>query len=44
MGSRQSLSTIQRVERGEAVSKENLDKIACALGHPPSAFTEPRAH
>lgn len=38
-----SLSTIQRVERGEAVSKEKLDKIACALGHPSGTFTEPRA-
>jgi transcriptional regulator with XRE-family HTH domain len=38
-----SLSTVQRVERGESVSKEKLDKIGCALGHPTGAFTEPRA-
>lgn len=38
-----SLSTIQRVERGEPVSRDKLESIGLALGHPPGAFTAPRA-
>lgn len=37
-----SLSTIQRVERGEAVSPEVLEKIGLALGQEPGAMTAPR--
>jgi len=37
-----SLSTVQRVERGETVSDRCLDQIAQALGQRPGAFTEPR--
>jgi transcriptional regulator with XRE-family HTH domain len=37
-----SLSTVERVERGDAVSTESLDKLAVALRQPPGAFTEPR--
>lgn len=37
-----SLSTIERIERGEAVSAESLDRIAEALHQPPGAFTAPR--
>ena len=36
-----SLSTVERIERGEPVSAECLDKVASALGQP-AAFTEPR--
>lgn len=39
---RVSLSTVERVERGEKVSEEALDRIAQALGHEPGAFTTPR--
>jgi transcriptional regulator with XRE-family HTH domain len=39
---RVSLSTIERVERGEKVSEEALDRIAQALGYRPGAFTTPR--
>lgn len=37
-----SLSTIERVERGEAISSENLDRIAVALRQAPGTFTMPR--
>jgi transcriptional regulator with XRE-family HTH domain len=37
-----SLSTIERVERGEKVSDENLDRIATALGYGAGYFTTPR--
>jgi len=37
-----SLSTIERVERGEPVSEENLDRIAVALRQPPGTLTTPR--
>lgn len=37
-----SLSTVERVERGESVSKECLDKISVALGFGNGAFTELR--
>ena len=37
-----SLSTIQRVERGEPISKNKLEAIGLALGHPPGTFTAPR--
>lgn len=39
---RVSLSTVERVERGEAVSSESLEKLAEALNQRPGAFTEPR--
>lgn len=38
-----SLSTIQRVERGNPVSVGALEKIGLALGHPAGALTAPRA-
>lgn len=37
-----SLSTIERIERGETVGKESLDRVASALGYPAGAFSEPR--
>ena len=37
-----SISTIERVERGEKVSDENLDRIAVGLGYEPGYFTIPR--
>lgn len=37
-----SISTIERVERGERVSIENLDRIAVALGYETGYFTKPR--
>lgn len=37
-----SLSTIERAERGEAVSAEALDRIAEALGYDAGYFTAPR--
>jgi transcriptional regulator with XRE-family HTH domain len=37
-----SLSTVQRVERGEGVSPEALEKIGAALKQRPGALTEPR--
>ena len=37
-----SLSTVERVERGEAVSPESLERIAVALRQAPGAFTAPR--
>jgi hypothetical protein len=37
-----SLSTVERVERGEAISSESLDQIAVAIGQQPGAFTDPR--
>lgn len=37
-----SVSTIERVERGERVSDEALDRIALALGYDKGAFHEPR--
>jgi transcriptional regulator with XRE-family HTH domain len=37
-----SLSTIERIERGETVSPESLDRVAEALRQPPGAFTAPR--
>lgn len=39
---RVSLSTIERIERGQAVSAESLDRVAEALRQPPGAFTAPR--
>ena len=39
---RVSLSTIERIERGETVSAESLDRVADALRQPPGAFTTPR--
>lgn len=39
---RVSLSTVERVERGDKVSEEALDRIAQALGYEPGAFTTPR--
>lgn len=37
-----SLSTIERIERGEPVSKESLDRVAVALGYSAGDFTTPR--
>lgn len=37
-----SVSTVERVERGETVSEEALDKIALALGREKGAFYTPR--
>jgi len=37
-----SVSTIERVERGERVSDEALDRIAQGLGYEPGYFTGPR--
>ncbi len=37
-----SVSTLERVERGERVTTESLEKIGRALGHPPGYFTAPR--
>lgn len=37
-----SLSTVERVERGDAVSEESLEKVAIALRQKPGAFTAPR--
>lgn len=37
-----SVTTIERVERGDSVSQESLEKIGNALGHPPGVFTAPR--
>ena len=37
-----SVSTIERVERGEKVSKSILEKVAIALGQEPDYFTRPR--
>lgn len=37
-----SVSTVERVERGEKVSEESLDKIALALGYETGAFHTPR--
>jgi transcriptional regulator with XRE-family HTH domain len=37
-----SLSTVERVERGQAVSAETLDRLAAALRQAPGAFTTPR--
>lgn len=39
---RVSLSTVERVERGDRVSEEALDRIAQALGYERGAFTTPR--
>lgn len=39
---RVSLSTIERIERGEAVSSGSLDRVAEALRQPTGAFTAPR--
>lgn len=39
---RVSLSTVERVERGDKVSDEALDRIAQALGYDAGAFTTPR--
>ncbi len=39
---RVSLSTIERIERGEGVSAESLNRVAEALRQPPGAFTTPR--
>ena len=36
-----SLSTVQRIEGGERVRPQNLDKVAVALGYKPGDFTEP---
>jgi transcriptional regulator with XRE-family HTH domain len=37
-----SLSTIERIERDEAVSVVSLDRVAIAIGQTSGAFTEPR--
>lgn len=37
-----SLSTVERVERGETVERASLEKIAAALGLEPGYFTQPR--
>jgi transcriptional regulator with XRE-family HTH domain len=37
-----SLSTVERVERAEAVSDDCLDRIAVGLGYDPGYFTKPR--
>jgi transcriptional regulator with XRE-family HTH domain len=37
-----SVSTVERVERGEKVSEEALDKIAQGLGYEAGYFTKPR--
>lgn len=37
-----SLSTVQRIERGEPVSAASLDSVAVALGQWQGAFSEPR--
>lgn len=37
-----SLTTIERIERGETVSKASLEKVGRALGQQPGAFTQPR--
>ncbi|MGV2166180.1 helix-turn-helix domain-containing protein [Agrobacterium sp. 16-172Ci] len=37
-----SISTVERVERGETVSEEALDRIAVALGYEKGAFHTPR--
>lgn len=37
-----SLSTLERVERGEKVAIESLDRIGIALGHDAGYFTSPR--
>jgi transcriptional regulator with XRE-family HTH domain len=37
-----SLSTIERIERGEAVSEASLDRVAIAIGQTSGAFTAPR--
>lgn len=37
-----SLSTIQRIERGESVSSASLNRVAVVLGQRSGAFTEPR--
>lgn len=39
---RVSLSTVERVERADAVSPKAMDSIAQALGYPSGAFTTPR--
>jgi len=39
---RVSLSTVERVERGEKVSDEALERIAEALGYERGSFTAPR--
>lgn len=39
---RVSLSTVERVERGDKVSDDALDRIAQALGYEQGAFTTPR--
>ena len=39
---RVSLSTVERVERGEKVSEESLDRIALALGYDHGYLTTPR--
>lgn len=38
-----SLSSVERLERGEKVSDEVLDRVAEALGEQPGVFTRPRA-
>jgi transcriptional regulator with XRE-family HTH domain len=37
-----SLSTVERIERGEQVSTESLERVAGALNQSKGAFTEPR--
>lgn len=37
-----SLSTLERIERGEQVSATSLDRVAAALKQPKGAFTQPR--
>ena len=37
-----SLSTIERIERGDPVAPKSLDRVAVALRQPPGSFTIPR--
>ncbi len=37
-----SVSSIERIERGEVVSDDVLERVGRALFYPPGAFTEPR--
>ncbi len=39
--SRVSLSTVERIERGDKVSDEALDRVAQSLGYEGRAFTNP---
>src|SRR5580693_6137184 len=37
-----ALSTVERIERGDPVSSESLERVSEALRQPPGAFTAPR--